>query len=116
MNEQPRRIQACVRKVLNELPPEALLRLKDPRLEVKVLAENDFISAWAYFPVHRRRCIARMCSTRPETRVLLVFSTPVAQKESRKVFEDHIRDHLGHVLLYLRNPKARNECADAMKK
>ena len=31
-------------------------------------------------------------------------------------FENHLRDHsLGHVLLYLRKPRASNECRDALK-
>jgi hypothetical protein len=156
MGEQSRRIRSSVRRVLNELTGEALLFLKDPRLEVKVLSDADLQrvqtviralvirtlsslptpqqwqervcrwlerhpgivighSVWAYFPVHRRRYVARLFPPKPETRVLLVFSTAGAEKERRKVFEDQIRDHLGHVLLYLRSPKARNDCPDAMK-
>jgi len=29
-------------------------------------------------------------------------------------FAGHLRDHFGHVLLYLRSPKAPNDCPDAM--
>lgn len=156
MSEQPRRIQRCVRRVLTELDGEALLRLKDPRLEIMVLSEAELRrvqavirtlvictltsvptpqqwatalqrwlkrhpgmvighSVWAYFPVHRRRYIARLFPAKPETRVLLVFGPTDGGREPVKVFEDHLRDHLGHVLLYLRSPKARNECPDAMK-
>ncbi len=77
MGEQSRRIQSSVRRVLNELTGEALLFLKDPRLEVKVLSDADLQrvsgrrglsynamggnmvhpslmighSVWAYFPI-----------------------------------------------------------------
>ena len=156
ISEQPRHIQHSVRRVLSELTAEALLCLKDPRLEVKVLSDADLQhvqaairalvigtltsvptpqqwwarvqrwlarhpgmaighSVWAYFPVHRRRYVARLFPPKPETRVLLVFSTASAENERRKVFEDQIRDHLGHILLYLRSSKARNDCPDAMR-
>jgi hypothetical protein len=47
---------------------------------------------------------------RPETRVLLVLRF---EERFEKIFEDQVRHHLGHVLLFLRDPKARNECDDA---
>jgi hypothetical protein len=50
MGEQSRRIQTCVRKVLNELHPCALLFLKDPRFEVMVVPDHER-TVWAYFPV-----------------------------------------------------------------
>jgi hypothetical protein len=113
MGEQPSRLQGLVRKVLGELVAEALLFLKDPRLEVKILPGEGF-SVWAHFPVYRRR-IARELRPRPQTRVLLVFCLATLQTESAKLFADRLRDHLGHVLLYLRDPKARNGCAEAQK-
>ncbi len=136
MGEQSRRIQSSVRRVLNELTGEALLFLKDPRLEVKVLSDADLQrvaedgglrtsdgwkghpslmighSVWAYFPIGY---IGRLLYPKPETCALLVFSAPQAKREQGKLFEDRLRDHLGHVLLYLRSPKARNDCPDAMK-
>jgi hypothetical protein len=110
----PQNFQACVRKILNELTVEALLCLKNPRLEVQVRPESDY-SVWAYFPINQRRLIARELHPQSETRVLLVFSLGHFQRDRRKFFEDCIRDALGDVLLYLREPKARNECSDAMK-
>jgi hypothetical protein len=47
--EQPRRLQSCVRTILNELTAEALLVLKDPRLEVMILPDAPY-SVWVYFP------------------------------------------------------------------
>jgi hypothetical protein len=114
MGEQSPSIQSCVRKILHELRPEAHLRLKDPRLQVMVLPESEY-SVWAYFPVHRGRWIARKVLPKPETRVLLVLSTAGFAEEPAKTLEDYLRDHFGHILLYLRSPKASSECADAQK-
>jgi hypothetical protein len=47
--------------------------------------------------------------------VLLVLNEPVIAKQPATVTEEQIRDHLGHTLLYLRSPKARNECVDAQR-
>jgi hypothetical protein len=112
MGKQSRRMQTCVRRVLTELTSETLLTLKDPKLQVMVLPEANF-SVWAYFPIHRNRLIARRLRPKPQTRVLLVLSTAAFGKEPVKMLEDCLKDHFGHVLLYLRSPKARNECADA---
>ena len=109
-------ILASVRRVLNEMIAEAQLSLRDRRLEVMVLPKSTpgvWDSVWAFFPVHRRRRIAQILRPRPETRVLLVISTASAEWEPPEAFEVYLRDHLGHVLLYLRDPKATNECTDA---
>ena len=115
IDERFPRIQSSVRKVLNELVGEALLSLRrEPRLEVRVLPQDGF-SVWAYFPIHRKRVIGRQLAVKPQTRVLLVFRAARWENEQVKVLENDLRDHLGHVLLYLRSPKARNECIDAQK-
>jgi len=115
MCERSHRIQACVRRVLRELSGEALLALiKNPKLEVKVIPKPDF-SIWAYFPIHRNRLIARRFAPTRTTRVLVVLSEPRIEEQPLKVSEDELRDHLGHTLLYLRSPKARNECSDAQR-
>src|ERR1700674_2595587 len=72
MNDRSPRLQTCVRKVLGELSADALLTLKDSKLEVTVQPEADH-SVWAYFPIHRNRMISRKLEPRPETRVLLVL-------------------------------------------
>ena len=167
MDEQSPRIQTCVRKVLNELEPAALLYLKDPRFEVVVLPELG-TSIWAHFAVRiashglialnqkkvfrgerlitvlaacrdmsaeydnlterereeiqeslrfdlSKRLLAQGMRLNPRTRVLLTFCTATCESTPVKVLQDQIRDHIGHVLLYLRDPKARNECQDAMR-
>jgi hypothetical protein len=113
MGEQPSRLQASVRKVLSKLSCTALLLLKDDRFEVMVRPEFC-MSPWAYFPVHRRRLVFKHLQPKPQTRVLLVLSTAYPEQPAT-TFEGHLRDHLGHVLLYLRLPKAWNDCDNAWK-
>ena len=157
MGEQPGRLQRCVRRVLNELEAEALLCLKDRRLEVRVVRGGSpwhDSSVWTYFPIYPalqqghalgakaaakqmlalslarvagdakevrradlqcRRTIAQRLRPRRQTRILMVFSRAPFESEPAHVLKEHLRDHLGHVLLYLRNPKARNECPDAQR-
>ncbi len=112
MREYSGRVQGCVGLVLRELSGEALLALRDPKLEIIVMPEADF-SVWAYFPIHRRRTIAQRLRPKPATQVLLVLSETHFVKQALTRSKDELRDHFGHALLYLRNPKARNECADA---
>jgi hypothetical protein len=128
IGKQCPRFQSSVRRVLSELDVEALVSLKDPRLEVVIMRDEGH-SVWACFPI-RARNYTRLCMgpdyrllvahkvlrrPKPETRVLLVFSTAGIAGEPVKTFQDNLRDHLGHVLLYLRSPKAPNHCADAQK-
>lgn len=87
-----------------------------PSLQVIILPELDAgYRVWAYFPVHKRRRIVRQLLDDgilllPTTRVLLVLSEKLTEEDA-----DHVRDHLGHVLLYLQHPRANNDCADAMR-
>ena len=111
MDGQPRRIQTIVRRVLNEMEPAALLFLKDPRFEVMVLPGEHF-AVWPYFTINRRRCIVKEAVAlglppKDETRVLLVLGARSFEKEPVELLADYLRDGLGHVLLYLRAPKAR---------
>jgi hypothetical protein len=114
MAEQSSRIQSCLRKVLAELSDGACRRLRDDKLEVKILPTADY-GVWAYFPIHRRRWITRELYPKETTRVLLVLGTSHFEEESLEVLEDWLRDHLGHSLLYLREPKAKNVCSVAQE-
>jgi len=119
MDEQPRRIQTIVRRVLNEMEPAALVFLKDPRFEVMVLPGEQF-AVGPYFTIHRRRCIVKEATAlglppKDETRVLLVLGARSFEKEPVERLADYLRDGLGHVLLYLHEPKAWNDCGAAMK-
>src|SRR5271167_4778300 len=112
MAEQSILMQSCVREVLSELEAMALLCLKDPRLEVMVVPKGGF-SVWAYLRLHPQRRIAKKLQPKPETRVLLVLGIAEFESEPPEVFKERLRDHLGHALLYLRSPKAPNDCPDA---
>jgi hypothetical protein len=121
MGAQSRRMQAVVRRVLGELSCEALICLKDERFEVLVFPESygsGFI--WPYFPIYGRRLVVRKAialglAPKAETRILLLFTAPDIETQSLRFLEGCLRDALGHVLLYLRSPKAWNGCSEAMK-
>jgi hypothetical protein len=136
MGEQSRRIQCSVRRVLSELCAESLLFLNDPRLQV-LISSTTIYDTWAYFPMHIKNHFSgpQKCRLRmepfalPETRVLLLLGTNFTHKAMLAAtallpldttvlpsdFEDSLSHHLGHVLLYLRSPMARNDCPDAVK-
>ena len=114
MNDCSPRLQTCVRKVLGELSADALLILRDSRFEVTVQPEAGH-SVWAYFPIQRKRMISRKWKPRPEARVLLVLGESHFERDISKTLEEYLRNHLGHALLYLREPWANNDCAAAMK-
>jgi hypothetical protein len=123
LNNQSAQMQREVKAILMELSPEAQLGLRnEPKLQVEIAA-GGLDMVWAYFPAHRRRWIARRFTIKPATRVLLVLGSQMFHKSKRTIQNtctgrtldatDCLRDHLGHALLYLRRPKARNECVDA---
>jgi len=99
-------------KVLAELRPEGLRILRDRRLQIEV-RYHDCDIVRAYFPMHRRRWIAKYVNVRPTTRVLLVISEEAADKDMDELLERELRIHLGHTLIYLQNARWPNECADA---
>jgi hypothetical protein len=111
------KLQKCLRRVLGELATEAQLVLRhNPKLQVTVSNKAPF-SVWAYFPMHRRRAILSHCEMglAPGARVLLLIRPNIIDSQSQSQTCDELRDHLGHVLLYLREPKGRNECSDATR-
>jgi hypothetical protein len=121
MTEQSDTFQASVRRVLHELIGEALLELRTPKLQVATLPSFT-TCVWAFFPVgvKRRRTHTwayRMPKVRLESaaEVLLVFGSQEVQRRPKHFFEDRFRDHLGHTLIFLRDPEARNECSDAQE-
>jgi hypothetical protein len=120
------RLQSCVRLALTRLSSEALLRLRgDSRLQVEAVRLNPE-SIWAYFPVRSGECGDRPVNLQLEplvrvnglkikkrTAILLLLRTRVGRGEKDSALVGDILHHLGHVLLYLRNPKRRNDCCDA---
>jgi len=112
-HEHPVGLQRAIRSVLSELTAAGLLALRDPRFQVLITPGSGH-NAWSYFPVHRHRWIFREHASKvnPSTRVLMVLGGTL---ERDPAFKGNLRDALGHALLYLRKPKARNDCPDAMK-
>jgi hypothetical protein len=107
------RTEDCLRSVLEELQPSAQMFLRnEPKLQV-IVDPRAGHSVWAYFPVRQRRSIVRDLGIQlsPTARVLLVLRAENTESDSQ--FMGHLRDHLGHVLLFLRSPKASNECENA---
>jgi hypothetical protein len=49
----------------------------------------------------RPRCQLAGIQVRPTTRVLLLISEPRVHKQSLKLTQEQLRDHLGHASLYL---------------
>jgi hypothetical protein len=93
--------------VLSELCPEAHLMLHNPKLQVVIHTDAGF-GIWASFPVHKTRVLCK--EQLPETRVLLRIDTDLTEEDA-----DFVRDHIGHVLLYLRKPRAKNDCNAATR-
>jgi hypothetical protein len=123
MGKQSRPVQTCVRRVLNQLNDGPLLALRDPRLEVMV-RPDERRPVWAYFPIHRKRTVVRRVQPRAGTRVLLLFGAAAFEEDLglfhhetgltlAKTLEWGLAHTLGHVLLYLRAPRGRNDCKNA---
>ena len=107
-------VEECLDEALQELGIAGRAALLDRRLQVAVVPFSDSTDpVWAYFPVHRRRRIARHVDLRPETRVLLVFYQPDMRSHSKEYMMNKLRHHLGHVFLYLRNSKSKEDCPAA---
>jgi hypothetical protein len=51
---------------------------------------------------------------RPDARILLELNPERIEGQSMKQTREELRDHLGHTLLYLRSPKAKNDCMNAL--
>lgn len=116
----PPRVRRYMRQVLGELGAEAQMILRaEPKVQVVVhLGSADF-DCWASFPMHKNRTEFKAlmdCGiyVRPDCRVLFTITDG---KPSCPPLEPLwlLRDHLGHTLLYLRSPKANNDCKDAMR-
>jgi hypothetical protein len=65
--------------------------------------------------MYERVRMVRELLPRIETRILLVFGASGFEKEQSVHFQNLLRHHLGHVLLFLRDPKAWNDCDAARK-
>jgi hypothetical protein len=70
-------VDKCLDTVFRELNSDAQFDLTDRRFQLAVVPFSFGTDpAWAYFPVHRRRGIAKHIQLRPEARVLSVIFEP----------------------------------------
>lgn len=107
-------VEECLDEALRELGMAARVALLDRRLQVAVVPfSHNTDPVWAYFPVHRRRQIARHVDLLPETRVLLMFYQPDMRSHSKEYTMNKLRHHLAHVFLYLRDSKLKQDCPAA---
>jgi len=108
-------VEKCLDTVWRELNLDAVLALMDSRFQFEVVPFSlDTDPVWAYFPVHRRRKIAKFVEVKPDTRVLLVIFEPDVGRLPQEETLNKLRHHIGHVLRYLRDPKSKNDCSDAV--
>lgn len=107
-------IEDCFDSVLRELGTVAQIALLDPRLQIEVVPiSSDGFPVYAFFPMHRHGWITKWIEVRPATRILLLLSKPDIETMPKEETMKVLRHHLGHSLLYLREPKAKNECPAA---
>ncbi len=106
-------IEDCLESVLKELPPIPKIALLDPGLQIEVvpLDGGDF-PTWAC-RVRDHESIRRKLEVRSATGILLLLSQPAIERLPRKEVMEDLRHELGHVLLYLRNPEAIDDCSAA---
>jgi len=121
------KIQASMWWALRCYPAEVLLTLRgEHRLQVEVLSWVPE-TVWAYFPIHHGQIggqhlneqlqffVAKKLPLKREAEILLLLGARLHRGETAQECGGHILHHLSHVLLYLRNPKSRNECDDARR-
>ena len=109
-------------RVKHELARQGLSPLQRAWLLAQPHPGGVLVSVWAYFPMHRNRQfttsatrISEVIDVRDTTRVLLVFSEQYISRQPRSKTIAELRCHLGHTFLYLRQPRAQNDCPDAMR-
>ena len=105
-----KKVQICLRRVLQEMVGEGLLILRDRRLQIAVLEHSVGMGeVWAYFPAHRRRWIAKYVDLKSTTRIVLVICAPGVERRPSRETEKELRRHIGHVLRYPANPLRRQK-------
>ena len=117
-----KRIRLSIRKrfrlgQIDPLPEAGMQQLciARPKARISTLAAILGHGVRAHFPVNRRHAYARLFPPKAETRVMLLFSAPDVEREPVEQFQDSLRECLGHVMIYLQSPKARNKRPDARK-
>jgi|ERR1039458_3936284 hypothetical protein len=107
-------IEKCFESVLEELGILAQVSLLDPRLQIEVVSfRSEGFPVLAFFPVQQHGWITEQIEVRPATEVLVLLSQPEIERLPVKVVTKQLKHELGHALLYLRDPKAQNDCSAA---
>lgn len=128
MERCSRTMQACMRWALRPYPGAALLILRrEPRLQVEILSWVPE-TVWAYFPIHHGQIADQYLNSqlkfiiknlglhlKDEAHVLLLLGTRRKPGETADDCGVQLLHHFGHIFLYLRTPKSRNECDDARR-
>jgi hypothetical protein len=107
-------IEKCLESVVEELGILAQVSLLDPHLQIEVVPVPSVgFPVLAFFPIQQHTWITEQIEVRPATEVLLVLSQPDIELLTVEEVTKHLKHELGHALLYLRDPKAQNDCAAA---
>ncbi len=115
-------------RVLNQIPAETLLTLRrEPRLQVEAVLRTPE-TMWAYFPIRAGQVgdehlniqldllvQASKLTLRAKAEILLLLRTKMGRGENDPDVMGDMAHHFGHLSLYLRNPKAKNNCPDATR-
>ena len=92
-------------------PKDVFIKL-DSGLVLYCISKSDMV-CWPYFPIGPNRRIVKRLKTKnyrvPDGVKVIVEMNPHGEVWS------HMDDCFGHVLLYLRSPRAKNGCRQAMK-
>jgi len=106
-------IEDCFESVLKELAPILKIALLDPRLQIEVLPlDGGDYPTWAC-RVRDHESIRTKLEVRSATEILLLLSQPAIERLPREEVMEDLRHELGHVLLFLRNPEATDDCSAA---
>jgi hypothetical protein len=106
-------VEACLQSALKELGTIARVALLDRRVQIEVVPlDGGDYPTWAC-PVRSHEWIRKQLEVRPATGILLLLSQPAIERLPREAVMADLRHELGHVLLYLRNPEAIDDCSAA---
>lgn len=107
-------IEACRPFALLRLPPETRELLNSGAV-LFYMAENTWRTCWPWYPIYPRRKIVRELKwrgVRIPKGVRVIITVELSADDS---VERYMEDCFGHAILYLRNPRAPNECDDAQR-
>jgi hypothetical protein len=106
-------VEECLESAVRELGTITRIALLDPRLQIEVIPlDGGNFPTWAC-RVGNHESIRRKLEVRSDTGILLLLSQPAIERMPREEVMEDLRHELGHVLLYLRDPEAIDDCSAA---